>query len=101
MNFQFDIVPQTPAAPPALPQPGDVNAELLRQILELQRDQLGQILQVGREHLALAKSTAQDTSSRWRTLLARWQNDLPDLMEHCKKAYPTLERAYIHMIAAM
>jgi hypothetical protein len=101
MNFQFDIVPQTPSAPLPPPQPGEINAELLRQILELQRDQLGQILQVGREHLALAKNTAQDNSARWRTLLGRWQNDLPDLMDHCKKAYPTLERAYIYMIAAM
>jgi hypothetical protein len=101
MNFQFDIVSQAPATPPAPPQPGEVNAELLRQILELQRDQLGQILQVQREHLALAKNMAQDNNARWRTLLGRWQKDLPDLIDHCKKAYPALERAYIHMIAGM
>jgi hypothetical protein len=101
MNFQFDVVSQAPSTPSGPPQPGEVNAELLRQILELQRDQLGQILQVQRDHLAFAKNMALDNNTRWRTLLGRWQNDLPDLMDHCKKAYPALERAYIHMIAAM
>lgn len=100
MQFQFDVVSQTPT-PPAPPQPGDVNSELLRQILELQRDQLNQILQVQREHLALAKNMAQDNNARWRTLLSRWQKALPDLTEHCKQAYPALERAYVHMLAAM
>ncbi|HWY88908.1 MAG TPA: hypothetical protein VNX28_19500 [Gemmataceae bacterium] len=101
MQFQFDVVSTTPATPAAPPQPGEVNAELLRQILDLQREQLGQILQVQRDHLALAKSMAQDNNARWRTLLGRWQKDLPGLMDHCKEAYPTLERAYVHMIAAM
>jgi hypothetical protein len=101
MNFQFDVVSQAPSVPSAPPQPGEINAELLRQILELQRDQLGQILQVEREHLALAKNMAQDNNARWRTLLSRWQKDLPELTAHCKTAYPLLERAYVHMIAAM
>jgi transketolase len=100
MQFQFDIASQTPN-PPAPLAPAELNAELLRQILELQRDQLAQILQVQREHLALAKNTAQDNNARWRTLLSRWQKDLPDLMDHCKRAYPALERAYVHMIASM
>src|SRR3954463_3625991 len=100
MQFQFDIASQTPStpSPPATPQPSDVNAELLRQLLDLQREQLSQILQVQREHLALAKSMAQDNNARWRTLLGRWQKDLPGLTEHCKQAYPSLERAYVHMI---
>jgi hypothetical protein len=101
MQFQFDIASQTPMAPSAPPQPGEINADLLRQILEVQRDQLGQMLQVQREHLALAKNLAQDNNARWRTLLGRWQKDLPDLTDHCKEAYPALERAYVHMIAAM
>src|SRR5207302_570789 len=90
MQFQFDVVSQTPA-PPAPLSPGELNAELLRQILELQRDQLAQILQVQREHLALAKNMAQDNNARWRTLLSRWQKDLPDLTSHCKQAYPAQE----------
>ncbi len=105
MQFQFDIASQNPTAPqagtPTPAQPGEVNTDLLRQILDLQRDQLAQILQVQREHLALAKNMAQDNNARWRTLLGRWQKDLPDLMDYCKQAYPALERAYVHMIAAM
>ena len=101
MNFQFDIASQTTTPPPAPAHPGEANTDLLRQILELQRDQLGQILQVQREHLALAKNMAQDNNARWRTLLSRWQKDMPYLMDHCKQAYPALERAYVHMIASM
>ena len=101
MQFSFDIASQTATAPTAPPQLGDVNAELLRQILELQRDQLGQILHVQREHFALAKNVALDNNARWRTLLGRWQKDLPDLTAQCKLAYPALERAYVHMIASM
>src|SRR3954468_10951096 len=100
MQFQFDIA--SPTLPPAAPpQPGEVNTELLRQILELQRDQFAQILQVQREHLALAKNMAQDNNARWRTLLSRWQKALPELTDNCKQAYPALERAYVHMLAAM
>ena len=106
MHFQFDIASQTatstPAHPtPPPPQPSELNTDLLRQILELQRDQLAQILQVQRDHFALAKNMAQDNNSRWRTLLGRWQKDLPSFMDHCKKAYPILERAYVHLIASM
>jgi len=102
MQFQFDIASQTATpAPPAPPPVGDLNGDLLRQLLELQRDQLGQILHTQREHLALAKSMAQDNNARWRMLLGRWQKSLPDLVEQCKQAYPSLERAYVHMIAAM
>jgi hypothetical protein len=101
MQFQFDIASQNPMAPAAPPQPGEANTDLLRQILELQRDQLGQMLQVQREHLALARNLAQDNNARWRTLLGRWHKELPDLVDHCKESYPALERAYVHMIAAM
>jgi hypothetical protein len=101
MQFQFDIASQAPTTPPAPPQPGEINAELLRQLLELQRDQFAQILQVQREHLALAKNMAQDNNTRWRTLLSRWNKDLPELTNQCKQAYPALERAYVHMIASM
>ena len=100
MQFQFDIVSQTPA-PPAPPSSGDAHVDLLRQILEVQRDQLAQMLQVQREHLALARSLAQDNNARWRTLLSRWQKDLPELNGQCKQAYPILERAYVHMISSM
>ena len=60
-------------------------AELLRQILELQREQLA--------HMQ-ATAAAHDTSGRWRALLARWREEFPELPEACRQALPTLEKAY-------
>ena len=100
MQFQFDVAPQTAAAPPA-PAGTDSTADLLRQMLDLQRDHLGQIAQSQRDLLAQARSQALDNSARWRNLLARWRSDLPELPDHCRQAYPVLERAYVQMVSAM
>lgn len=87
MQFQYDVSPKPgPAGPPvAEPVPASETADLLRQLLEVQREQL-----------ALQKTAAQahDTGSRWRAFLARWQNDFPELPEGCRHALPILERSY-------
>src|SRR5437899_480055 len=100
MQFQFDIAstatpvqqvhPQLPAA--------EMVAYLLNQILELQRQQLGQILQVQLEHLQHARAMAQDQIARWRHILPRWAEEHPELAETCKKAYPILEKAYVQLL---
>jgi hypothetical protein len=106
MQFQFDIA-STAASPPAKPQPqpqpltGETVPDLLRQILEVQRDQLTQILEVQKEQLAHSRATAQDNLSRWRQLLGRWQKDQPDFGGFCMKAYPLMEKAYVQMLARM
>src|SRR5262249_50414119 len=92
MSFQYVVSPQShsqvePNLPPALE-----TADLLRQILEVQREQLAQLR---------ASAAAHDSSSRWRAFLARWQEDFPDLSDGCRHALPILERAYGSLIAEL
>jgi hypothetical protein len=76
---------------PSDPPPEDTT-DLLRQLLEVQR-----------ELLALQKqaAAAHDHGSRWRAYLARWQQDFPELPEACKSAVPILERSYGALIAEL
>jgi len=93
MNFQFDVTPflisPSPAAEPP-PLPPSETVDLLRQMLEVQREQLA--------HLRAA-AAAHDMGARWRAFLARWQKEFPNLGENCRKALPVLERTYGKMIA--
>jgi len=83
---QFDIASFNPQTAPV--NPPDANtppAELLRQILEVQK-----------QHLAHAQAwaAANDPGARWRALVARWRQDFPELPATCRQVLPTLERAY-------
>lgn len=107
MQFQFDTSQQRVPPPPA-PQPGDVTQELLRQMLEAQRDStaqqrelLTQLLAVQQEQLNHARAAAADAQARWRNLLSRWQEQHPEFSNHCRLAYPLLERAYVSMLVNM
>jgi hypothetical protein len=92
MQSQFDVgaygsvSPKSPSPTPAEP------ADLLRQILEVQREQLAQMR---------AAAAAHDVGARWRSLLQRWRQDFPDLPAACREALPILERAYGSIIAAL
>jgi hypothetical protein len=84
-------------APPAvaLPDPptaaggGPDLGELLRQVLDVQREQLA---------VLKAQSAAQDAQARWRAFLTRWQGDFPDLGTSCRQVLPLVERAYLGLI---
>src|SRR5262245_56480865 len=91
MHFQFEVFPNLPTTPTTMPAPSPElgPTELLRQLLEVQREQLG---------LLRTSAAAHDTGSRWRAFLARWQDDFPGLPNACCHALPTLERAYITLI---
>ncbi len=89
MHFQFDVSPYMAPVDP-WPLPVSETADLLRQILEVQREQLA--------HLR-AVTAAHDMGSRWRAFLARWHDDFPDLSDACRKALPALERTYGKLIA--
>lgn len=77
-------VPNNGPAPPI-----NETAELLRQLIDIQRDQLT---------LARNAAAAADQQARWRNFLARWQTDFPDIGIACKAVLPTMERAYLRMI---
>lgn len=85
MYFQFDMTnriyprPDHPANSSADP------AELLGQMLEIQREQLGHLRSL---------VAAQDAGARWRAFVARWRQDFPELPEACRQAVPILERTY-------
>ena len=88
MNFQIDVssaVPCPPAEPPATPSAVPETVDLLRQILEVQREQLA---------YQRAAAASHDMTARWRAFLSRWQQDFPDLAENCRKALPQLEHCY-------
>jgi hypothetical protein len=92
-NYQIDVSSalSTSADPPAAP-PSTSNpevADLLRQILEVQREQL---------NYQRTAAAAHDAGARWRAFLARWQNEFPDLADSCRKALPHLERCYGQLI---
>jgi hypothetical protein len=90
MNFQIDVSSALNAPPPPPPLPPAVETvELLRQILEIQREQLA---------CHRAAAAAHDALGRWRGFLQRWQQEFADLGEACRKSMPALERCYGQML---
>ena len=76
-----------PDAPP--PTPASEVGDLLRQTIDLQREQIGYL----RGLLA-----SQDQSPKWKAFLARWQDEFPDVGHHCKSVLPAVERAYLALL---
>src|SRR5690349_16419315 len=91
MNFQIDVTSTNlpPTQPPSPPAPSEV-VELLRQILEVQREQLS---------YQRSAAAAHDMTARWRAFLSRWSHEFPNLSEGCRHALPQLERCYGQMIS--
>ncbi len=71
------------------PTDGPDVGELLRQVLDVQREQLA---------VLKAQQAAQDSQARWRAFLARWNTDFPDIGLVCKQVLPVVERAYLELI---
>ncbi len=92
MQSQFDVTSFVPASVPGQIEPSPALSDLLRQILEVQREQLA--------HMQ-ATAAAHDASARWRALLNRWRQDFPTLSDSCREALPVLERAYGSIVASL
>ncbi len=94
MHFQFNVASaatSTTVTPDSAPPSTDL-ADILRQILESQREQV---------HLLQRQVTAHDAGGRWRSFLERWKEDFGSLPSACKKALPHLERAYMTLISEL
>ena len=89
MNAPLYVIPPLPLPMPEPTLPVREVADLLRQLIGLQQEQVG---------LLKAQIAGQDGASRWRSFLARWDGEFPNLGAVCKQALPVLERAYLEMI---
>ncbi len=78
------------AGPP--PIPFNETTELLRQLLDVQKEQL---------ILSRNQAVANDNASRWRNFLAKWQEEFPNVGQACKEVLPTFERVYLRLIQDM
>jgi len=76
--------------PPPGPPSGSGVADLLRQLIDVQKDQL-----------AFHKAQAAVAEARWRAFLARWQTDFPDVGHACRQVLPTVERAYLTLVTEL
>lgn len=74
---------------PEPPSPAREIADLLRQLVGLHQEQIG---------LVKAQIAGQDNGSKWRSFLARWEEEFPQIGAACKQALPTLERAYLGLV---
>jgi hypothetical protein len=95
MHFQLNVgSPATPNSSETVTAQSVVPApdmtEILRQILETQREQL---------QFMRTSAASHDASGRWRAFLDRWKDDFGGLPTACKRALPHLERAYMSLIA--
>jgi hypothetical protein len=88
MNASIYVATPAVVLPPAPPAGSDVG-DLLRQVLEVQKEQLT---------VLKAQAAAQDGQARWRAFLTRWQGDFPDIGSACRQVLPVIERAYLGMI---
>lgn len=89
MNSTSFITMPAPVQMPDLVPPQQEVPELLRQMLELQREQVS---------LLRTQVAAQDNLSRWRAFLNRWTNEFPDIGGACKQVLPAVERAFLVML---
>ena len=94
MNYQIDVSSALSASPsaerPAATSHGSETVELLRQLLEVQREQLNYLR---------ASAAAHDVGARGRAFLNRWQREFPGLSAACRKALPILEQCYGRLLA--
>lgn len=88
MNAPLYVTPHLPVPVPE-PLPSREVADLLRQLIGLQQEQVG---------LLKTQMANQDSVSRWRAFLGRWEQEFPNIAGSCKQALPILERTYLALV---
>lgn len=90
MHFQYVVAPPTVALPAPPPVPAaDSQAGLLRELIDVQKEQLA-YLRAGHD--------AQNATARWQAFLARWADEFPAVGAGCLKAFPLIERAFLRLL---
>jgi hypothetical protein len=90
MHFQYVVAPPSLALPVPPPAPaGDGHADLLRELIAVQREQLG---------YQRAAHDAQNTGARWQAFLNRWSEEFPGVGDGCLKALPQIERSFLRLL---
>lgn len=64
-------------------------ADLLRQLIDVQREQL---------QLSRLAAMNADMAARSRKFLERWQQEFPGIAADCKAVLPAMERVYLKMV---
>ena len=91
-NFQIESSPTPPAHGPAANVMNAEAVDLLRQLVDLQKEQLA---------LIRNNNPAHDMGARWKAFMNRWQTEFPELPQTCRKAVPILEQCYGKLIAEL
>lgn len=89
MNAPLYVTPQMLLPVPEPATPAREIADLLRQLVGLQQEQIG---------LLKTQAAGQDNGAKWRSFLARWESEFPQIGAACKQAMPSLERAYLGLV---
>ncbi len=89
-NAPLFVSPAGPIQFPDPPFPAAEIIDLLRQSLDLQREQV---------RLLQAQQAANDGVARCRGFLAKWAAEFPDVGPACKQTLPALERAYLALLS--
>lgn len=89
MNAPLYVTPHPPIPMPEMSPSLLEVTDLLRQTLDIQREQL---------HYTKVMVANQDALARWKAFLARWNGEFPDIGQACKQALPAIERAFLTMI---
>ncbi len=86
------IVVTPPLHLPNLSMIPSPNADLLRELIEVQREQL---------MVLRAQQAAMDERARWRGMHARHAEDFPHLPGECRTVLPLVEKAYLTAVAEL
>ncbi len=103
MQFQFDIgsnsIPTTASGGGSTEAlTGQMMLGILAQMLDVQKQAFQEMINVQREQLNHFRALHAENINRWRTVLARWETNYPELPGSCKKIYPMMEKAFLSML---
>lgn len=86
------IIVTSPAGHLPAPPPAGESAELLRQLVDLQKEQLA---------ATRALHAGPHERARWRAIYGRHEADLPGLPADTKRVLPAVEKCYLTLLAEL